>query len=80
MNPSLLRYYIQIGEKSKLYKPTESQCLSFLSAHLSKIFISPTNNEQDVQKRVYIFKSWHVDPLLGNDREINNYTTAVAKQ
>jgi hypothetical protein len=23
---------------------------------------------------------WHVDPLLGNDREISNYTTAVTKQ
>jgi hypothetical protein len=22
---------------------------------------------------------WHADPLLGNDSEINNYTTAVAK-
>jgi hypothetical protein len=22
---------------------------------------------------------WHVDLLLGNDRKINNYTTAVAK-
>jgi hypothetical protein len=22
---------------------------------------------------------WHVDPLLGNDREKNNNTTAVAK-
>jgi hypothetical protein len=21
---------------------------------------------------------WHVDPLLGNDREISNYTTAIA--
>jgi hypothetical protein len=23
---------------------------------------------------------WHVDPLLGNDNEINNYTIAVNKQ
>jgi hypothetical protein len=23
---------------------------------------------------------WHVDPLLSNDREINNYTRAVAKE
>jgi hypothetical protein len=23
---------------------------------------------------------WHVDPLLGNDREINKYTTAVTEQ
>jgi hypothetical protein len=22
---------------------------------------------------------WHADPSLGNDREINNYTTAAAK-
>jgi hypothetical protein len=22
---------------------------------------------------------WHVDPLLGNDRKIRNYTTATAK-
>jgi hypothetical protein len=22
---------------------------------------------------------WHVDPLLGNDREISDYTTAVAR-
>jgi hypothetical protein len=22
---------------------------------------------------------WHVDPLLGNDREISSYTTAVAR-
>jgi hypothetical protein len=22
---------------------------------------------------------WHVDPFLGNDREISNYATAVAK-
>jgi hypothetical protein len=24
-----------------------------------------------------VFKLWHVDPLLGNDHEINSYTTAV---
>jgi hypothetical protein len=23
---------------------------------------------------------WHVDPLLGNDHEISNYTTAVTRQ
>jgi hypothetical protein len=23
---------------------------------------------------------WHLDPLLGNDREISNYTTAVTRQ
>jgi hypothetical protein len=23
---------------------------------------------------------WHVDPLLGNDRETSYYTTAIAKQ
>jgi hypothetical protein len=23
---------------------------------------------------------WHVDPLLGDDHEISNYTTAVTKQ
>jgi hypothetical protein len=23
---------------------------------------------------------WHVDPLIGNDRETNNETTAVARQ
>jgi hypothetical protein len=23
---------------------------------------------------------WHVDPLLGNDCEISNYTTAVTRQ
>jgi hypothetical protein len=23
---------------------------------------------------------WHVDPLLGKDHKISNYTTAVAKQ
>jgi hypothetical protein len=23
---------------------------------------------------------WHVDPLLGNDRETNNYTTAVTRR
>jgi hypothetical protein len=22
---------------------------------------------------------WHVEPLLGNDREISNYSTAIAK-
>jgi hypothetical protein len=22
---------------------------------------------------------WHVDPLLGNDRETSNYTTAVSR-
>lgn len=22
---------------------------------------------------------WHIDPLLGNDHEINNYATAVAE-
>jgi hypothetical protein len=22
---------------------------------------------------------WHVDPLLGNDRETNNYTSAVTR-
>jgi hypothetical protein len=27
----------------------------------------------------FIFIVWHVDQLLGNDREISNYTTAVAK-
>jgi hypothetical protein len=24
-------------------------------------------------------KMWHVDPLLGNDPEVSNYTTAVAR-
>jgi hypothetical protein len=31
---------------------------------------------------VYLVKMnilWNVDPLLGNDREISSYTTAVAK-
>jgi hypothetical protein len=23
---------------------------------------------------------WHVDPLLGNDRDVSNYTTAVARE
>jgi hypothetical protein len=23
---------------------------------------------------------WHVDPLLGNDRELSNYTTAFTKE
>jgi hypothetical protein len=23
---------------------------------------------------------WNVDPLLGNDRKINNYTTAITRQ
>jgi hypothetical protein len=26
-----------------------------------------------------IYVSWHADPLLDNDRETNNYTTAIAK-
>jgi hypothetical protein len=26
------------------------------------------------------FIRWHVDPLLGNDREISSYTTAVARK
>jgi hypothetical protein len=30
--------------------------------------------------KLYVMKIlWHVDPLLGHDREMNNYTTAVAK-
>jgi hypothetical protein len=28
----------------------------------------------------YLIILWHVDPLLGNDREMNSYTTAVARQ
>jgi hypothetical protein len=28
---------------------------------------------------LFILILWHVDPLLGNDHEIGNYTTAVAK-
>jgi hypothetical protein len=30
-----------------------------------------------LNKDVYIV--WNTDPLLGNEREISNYTTAVAK-
>jgi hypothetical protein len=29
--------------------------------------------------RLYVFIMWHVDPLLGNDRERSGHTTAVAK-
>jgi hypothetical protein len=29
---------------------------------------------------IYIYILWHVDPLLGNDREIKNYVTAVTSQ
>jgi hypothetical protein len=28
----------------------------------------------------FIFILWHVDPLLGNDRELNNYTTVVNRK
>jgi hypothetical protein len=28
---------------------------------------------------LFIYVLWHVGPLLGNDREMGNYTTAVAK-
>jgi hypothetical protein len=28
---------------------------------------------------IYIYVMWHVDTLLGNDRRISYYTTAVAK-
>jgi hypothetical protein len=29
---------------------------------------------------IYIYILWHLYPLLGNDRETNNETTAVARQ
>jgi hypothetical protein len=34
---------------------------------------------QTSDDRTYSRKLCHVDPLLGNDHEISNYTTAVAK-
>jgi hypothetical protein len=27
-----------------------------------------------------VYKLWHIDPLVGNDRETNNETTAIAMQ
>jgi hypothetical protein len=30
-------------------------------------------------RRSMVVLLWHVDPLLGNDRDINSYTTAVAR-
>jgi hypothetical protein len=30
--------------------------------------------------KIYRKILWHIDPLLGNDRETNNETTAVARQ
>jgi hypothetical protein len=27
-----------------------------------------------------LYAFWYVDPLLGNDQEISNYTTAVTRQ
>jgi hypothetical protein len=38
-----------------------------------KLYIRCTTDH----KRAFIL--WHVDPLLGNDHETSNYTTAVAK-
>jgi hypothetical protein len=32
----------------------------------------------NIRNIIYIL--WHIDPLLGNYREINNETTAVARQ
>jgi hypothetical protein len=29
---------------------------------------------------IYVLILWHVDPLLGNGREISDYTTAVTRQ
>jgi hypothetical protein len=34
-------------------------------------------NQVYCKKIYYINTVWHVDPLLGNDREISNYTTSA---
>jgi hypothetical protein len=44
-----------------------SSKMSFLSLYLLKLCVH------------FYFIMWHRDPLLDNDREISNYTTAVAK-
>lgn len=37
--------------------------------------------EYDRKKHIKLLNVllWHVDPLLGSDRKISNYTTAIAK-
>jgi hypothetical protein len=38
------------------------------------------NREYDRKKQIKVLSiSWHVDPLLGNYREVSDYRTAIAK-
>jgi hypothetical protein len=46
-------------------------CSEIRSGYTFEIF------ETAYYERSYML--WHADPLLGNDREISSYTTAVAK-
>jgi hypothetical protein len=52
--------------------------------HSGHIFRFERNNQQDIEARYMNLATgcillWHVVPLFGNDSEISNYTTAVAK-
>jgi hypothetical protein len=38
-----------------------------------------SEDENLTSYNIFLTILWHVDPLLGNDLEISNYTTAVAK-
>jgi hypothetical protein len=38
------------------------------------------NREYDSKKQIKVLNIlWHVNPLLGNDSEISEYTTVIAK-
>jgi hypothetical protein len=55
---------------------------------LSKICLESVRNRKETCTRISFLRIWeerttiifwYVDPLLGNDREISDYTTAVAR-
>jgi hypothetical protein len=67
----LLRYIVCFW--SHVFAPLSIAVSSLCIAHVSAfngIALFP----------LYVFILWHVGLLLGNDREISNYTTAVAKK
>jgi hypothetical protein len=83
-----IRNFIKIGSGIQKLMHTDTQKHGGLISLLSFLKIrklgqkrrqSRKDTVENVQKSKSVNIMWHVDQLLGNDREISNDTTVVAK-
>jgi hypothetical protein len=74
---------LEAAESSEKLIPsiTEYHGVTFQNAVMLIITAMTTLNlaKFNMFKVIYIYIMWNVDPLLGKDSDISNYTTAVAK-